>query len=191
MHGETAEKIITTANSLMVERGYSGFSYADVSDVVGISKASIHHHFPTKCGLAVAVLADHRARLLEAMETMDQQIENPLGRLQAYLNHWEVCIRERKMTFCVAAVLACELPSLPEEVRAQVTAHFEALCAWLERTLSDGVKRGVVRLLDSVTIEAQTLMALVHGAMLSARASGNSELFRLVTAAALGRISGS
>ncbi len=27
--------------------GYNGFSYADIAEVVGIRKTSIHHHFPT------------------------------------------------------------------------------------------------------------------------------------------------
>lgn len=39
----------------MVQRGYSAFSYTDISEAIGIRKASIHHYFPTKAGLSVAV----------------------------------------------------------------------------------------------------------------------------------------
>src|SRR5258707_7828696 len=56
MQGETAERILKVAEALMIERGYSAFSYADISEAVEIKKPSIHHHFPTKAGLAAAVL---------------------------------------------------------------------------------------------------------------------------------------
>ena len=183
-----AERILKTAQALMIERGYSAFSYADISEAVEIKKPSIHHHFPTKAGLAAAVLRAHRERLVEGTEQLDQQIENPWKRLQAYVQYWEGCIREQTIPFCVAALMGAELPSLPEEVQAEVRLHFKALGDWLERTLKAGVKMGVIKLQYSAATEAQTLMAVVHGAMLSARATGSSDVFKVVTGAALKRI---
>jgi TetR/AcrR family transcriptional repressor of nem operon len=188
MQGEMAERILKTAEALMVERGYSAFSYADISEAVKIRKPSIHHHFPTKAGLAAAVLRAHRGRLVEGTEQLDRQIANPWKRLQAYVQHWEACIRGRTVPFCVAALMGAELPSLPEEVQAEVRLHFSALGEWLERTLKAGVKAGVIKLQDSAASEAQTLMAVVHGAMLSARATDGCDVFRIVTGAALKRI---
>lgn len=188
MQGEMAERILKTAETLMVERGYSAFSYADIAEAVEIRKPSIHHHFPTKAGLAVAVLKAHREKTIQGTEQLDRQIENPLKRLQAYVQYWEGCIRGRSVPFCVAALMAAELPSLPEEVQAEVGLHFDALHGWLERTLKAGVKAGVIKLHDPAATEAQTLMAIVHGAMLSARASGSCGVFQLVTNAALKRL---
>jgi TetR/AcrR family transcriptional regulator, transcriptional repressor for nem operon len=188
MHGETAERILKTAEALMIERGYSAFSYADISEAVEIKKPSIHHHFPTKAGLAAAVLRAHRERTIEGTEQLDREIENPRKRLHAYIQYWEACIRGGSVSFCVAALMGAELPSLPEEVQAEVHLHFRALSEWLERTLRAGVKAGVIKLRDSAATEAQTLMAVVHGAMLSARATGNCDVFKLVTGAALKRL---
>lgn len=188
MQGEMAERILKTAEALMVERGYSAFSYADIADAVKIRKPSIHHHFPTKAGLVVAVLKSYRKRLIEATEILDSQIKNPWKRLEAYVQYWEGCIRDRTAPFCIAALLAAELPSLPEEVQAEVTLHFQTLSGWMERVLNEGVKASVIHLQAPAATEAQTLMAIVHGAMLSARATGNCEVFQLVTGAALTRI---
>lgn len=188
MQVDTAERILKTAETLMIERGYSAFSYADISEAVEIRKASIHHHFPTKAGLAVAVLKAHREKLIEGTEQLDLQIANPWKRLHAYVQYWEGCIRGRTVPFCVAALMGAELPSLPEEVQAEVRLHFGALSEWLERTLRAGVKTGVIKLQDSAPSEAQTLMAVVHGAMLSARAMGDCDVFRTVTTTALKRI---
>jgi TetR/AcrR family transcriptional regulator, transcriptional repressor for nem operon len=188
MQGDTAERILKVAKALMVERGYSAFSYADISEAVEIRKASIHHHFPTKAGLAAAVLKAHRQALLEATESLDRQIEDPFARLRAYIQYWEGCIRDRTVPFCVAAMLGAELPALPEEVQAEVRHYFTALSGWLEKTLKAGVKKRVIKLQGSAAMEAQVLMAVVHGAMLSARATETPEVFHIVTHAALKRI---
>lgn len=45
------EQILTSAQRLVQQRGFNGFSYADIADEVGIRKASLHHYFPTKTDL--------------------------------------------------------------------------------------------------------------------------------------------
>lgn len=188
MRSEMSERILKSAEALMIERGYSAFSFADISEAVGIRKPSIHHHFPTKATLAAAVLKAHREKTIHGTEELDRNIEDPWRRLQAYVQYWEGCIRGGTVSFCVAALMGAELPSLPEEVQREVHLHFKALSGWLERTLKTGVKAGVIKLEDSAAVEAQTLMAVVHGAMLSARATSNCDVFKLVTGAALKRL---
>src|ERR1700744_2198358 len=84
MQGETAERILQTANLLLIDRGYSAFSYADIAEAVKIRKASIHHHFPTKAGLVVAVLRAHRQNIAAAMGRLDKESYNPLARIRNY-----------------------------------------------------------------------------------------------------------
>jgi len=188
VQGETAERILKAADALMTDRGYSAFSYADVSEAVDIRKASIHHHFPTKADLATAVLRARHERLVEGTELLDQQIGDPLARIEAYVHYWEGCIRDRTMEFCVAVLMGAELPSLPKQVQKEVRLYFKALGEWLEKTLRAGVQQRVIKLQESAATEAQTLMAIVHGAMLSARASGNCDIFKTITDAALKRL---
>ncbi|MEZ2347249.1 TetR/AcrR family transcriptional regulator [Terriglobus sp. RCC_193] len=188
MKGETADRILSSARQLMTERGYSAFSYADIADAIGITKASIHFHYATKAALAVAVLRAHRQGLVQSMETLDTNFPNPAQRLQTYVKYWEGCIRDRSISFCVAALLAAELPSLPDKVQAEVRLHFQDLAAWIQRTMVAGAQHGSIRLESSIESEAQLFMATVHGAMLSARVSGNCEVFQLATDAALKRI---
>ncbi len=189
MQGETADRILQTAKTLIAELGYSGFSYADIAEAVQIRKASIHHHFPTKANLVVAVLRAHRERLLQGTQLLTQQTDDPMARLQAYVQYWEGCIRDKSQPFCIAALLAAELPSLPDDVRAEVQRHFVALNEWIRQTLEEGLQRRTLKLQGTPEDEAQMLMATVHGAMLSARALGRCEVFQAVTAGALQRIS--
>jgi TetR/AcrR family transcriptional regulator, transcriptional repressor for nem operon len=189
MQGETAERILEAANTLLIDRGYSAFSYADIAETVKIRKASIHHHFPTKAGLVVAVLRRHRARISEGMKALDDQIDNPLVRIKNYFKYWEGCIEGRTLSFCIGALLGAEMPSLPEEVQAEVRLHFSMLTEWFERTLKAASKIRAIHLQGTVATEAQMLIAVLHGAMLSARATSNRDVFRSLSQTALNRIS--
>ncbi|MDH8172912.1 DUF417 family protein [Klebsiella pneumoniae] len=44
----TYDKILRLTDTLIQQRGFLGFSYADLEKEIGIRKASIHHHFPGK-----------------------------------------------------------------------------------------------------------------------------------------------
>ena len=189
MQGETAERILDAANALLIDRGYSAFSYADIADTVKIRKASIHHHFPTKAGLVAAVLRRHRARITEGMKALDDQFENPLVRIKNYFKYWEGCIAGKTLSFCIGALLASEMPSLPDEVQAEVRLHFSMLTEWFERTLKAGTKARAIHLHGTVATEAQMLIAVLHGAMLSARATNSSDVFRALSQAEMNRIS--
>src|ERR1700744_3409834 len=140
MQGKTAERILDAANALLIDRGYSAFSYADIAQAVKIRKASIHHHFPTKAGLVVAVLQRHRARISGGMEALDQQFDNPLIRIKNYFKYWEGGIEGKTLSFCIGALLGAEMPSLPKELQVEVRLHFSMLTKWFERTLKAGLK---------------------------------------------------
>jgi TetR/AcrR family transcriptional repressor of nem operon len=184
----TSEKILGTAQSLIVAGGYNGFSYADISAAIGIRKASIHHHFPTKAEL-VAVLVDRYRQQAEAgLNSLRDQLSSPAEQLQGYLNFWQTCIRDASLPFCICALLASEMQMLPEEVASRVRAHFHSLARWLASVLKTGAEQGVFQLDKQPEQEAQMLMASVHGAMLSARAFNDPGLFGAIVTPQITRL---
>jgi TetR/AcrR family transcriptional regulator, transcriptional repressor for nem operon len=187
MDSNTAVRIRESAHDLIAERGYFGFSYADIAEVVGIRKASIHHHFPSKVDLVVATLQEYRSNLVEAAGGLNKSVAEPLQRLKLYVHHWEECVRSNHRPICIAALLSAELPALPEEIQAEVQLHFKYLARWVRATLKEGVSHGSIHLQHSVEVESQSFVALVHGAMMSARAFGAVNIFTSITKAALDR----
>ncbi|MBZ5794937.1 TetR/AcrR family transcriptional regulator [Burkholderia contaminans] len=184
----TAGRILEAGRQLIMRRGYSGFSYADIADAIDIRKASIHHHFPTKADLAVAVLQQSQAKFDADMALLDASGADALVQMRAYIGYWERCIVDDSAPFCVAGMLGAELPALPDEVARAVKAHFDDLAAWLVRVLEAGVKDGIVQPGVSVQTEVATFVSLVYGAMLAARAYGNAGMFRDVTGGAVERL---
>ena len=188
MEQTTSERILDVAQSLVVAGGYNGFSYADISDAIGIRKASIHHHFPTKAEL-VQVLVDRYTQRAEAgLASLGKHVPGPAEQLQAYLNYWQTCILDASEPFCVCAMLACEMQMLPDTVASHVRRHFENLAAWLASVLKAGAEQKLFRLNGSPEEEAQILMACVHGAMLSARALGQPSLFAAIVGPQVARL---
>ena len=45
---QTRERIRTVAGDLYVLRGHDGFSFGDIADTIGTTRANIHHHFGSK-----------------------------------------------------------------------------------------------------------------------------------------------
>ncbi len=184
----TSEKILDTAQSLIVAGGYNGFSYADIAAAVGIGKASIHHHFPTKAELVSALVDRYRRQVEAGLKFLREQSSSPAEQLQAYLNYWQACIDDASLPFCVCAMLAGEMQMLPEDVASRVRGHFQSLAGWLESVLQAGAEQGLLRLNGRPEDEAQMLMASVHGAMLSARAFSAPRLFGAITTPLLTRM---
>jgi len=176
----TADDILSCARSLIIAGGYDSFSYADISEVVGIRKASIHHHFPAKADLVRTLVARYREEAEAGIAELERNVPDPVGQLTAYTGYWEACIGDASAPFCVCALLATQIPVLPEEVAREVRAHFRALSAWLASVLERGARQGSLRLDGPARAEAETVLATVHGAMLSARAYGDAAMFGVV-----------
>ncbi len=172
-----AAEIVACARALLAVGGYNSFSYADISAAVHISKASIHHHFPSKAELVRKLLVLYREESRLGLAGMEQQITDPAAQLRAYTGYWAACIRDGSSPFCVCAMLAAELPAIPAEVADEVRGHFQDLSAWLTTVLTRGSAKGVFALKTNPETEALRFMATVHGAMLSARAYGDPEIF--------------
>ena len=183
-----AAEIAACARSLIALRGYNGFSYADIAEAVGITKASIHHHFPSKAELVRSVVAAYRAEAIAGLAALAAQMPDPAIRLQAWTRFWQDCLRERTLPFCICAMLATEMPTIPEDVGAEVRGHFDDLSQWLAATLADGARTGQFTLRAAPAAEALGFMAAIHGAMVAARAYGDAAVFTSISQGLLDRL---
>ncbi|WP_062017952.1 TetR/AcrR family transcriptional regulator [Aureimonas sp. AU4] len=184
----TFEDILNCTRRLIAAGGYNGFSYADISEVVGIRKASIHHHFPSKADLVQKLVAWHRAQAEAGLAKLVDARPDPVDQLRAYADHWAACVADPTMSFCICALLATEMPVLPAEVVTEVKAYFRGLSEWMTGVMERGHAQGKLFLSETPRIEAEAFMATVHGAMLSARAYGDPAVYRTVTGPILDRL---
>lgn len=186
---DTANKLIAEASKLIVNAGYNGFSYADLAEILGIRKPSIHHHFPSKVDLVVAVVERQRAAIQAQIEALESGTPDAMAQLLAYVGYWKRCIEDQSAPFCLAGVLAVELPGLPAQVGAAVQGHFNDLGRWLQRVMALGVEQGTIRLELEPETSSQFFQTAVYGAMVMARAYDDPAKFTFVVDAFLARMS--
>ncbi|GAC1431768.1 MAG: TetR/AcrR family transcriptional regulator [Chloroflexota bacterium] len=176
----TDRQILDAAQSLMQVRGYNAFSYADISDEVGVRKATIHYHFPGKADLARAVVARYRADTRAMMDAIDRETRDPRAKIEQYIALYGAMVHGGPR-ICLCAVLAAETPTLPAAVQSEVRGFFADHEAWLGGVLAEGVAAGTLRLPGRVEGAVLLLRAGIEGAMLTARAHGDPARFDAVT----------
>ncbi|MBA2711267.1 MAG: TetR/AcrR family transcriptional regulator [Tatlockia sp.] len=164
-------EILDCAQSLIQKRGYNGFSYADISSKVGIRKASIHHHFPTKVDLAIAIIERYGEDFDTYLATINGQ-NDWLKKIELYTEVYKTVLSEDKL--CLCGMLASDMDSLPEEVKMKVRNFLSVNADWLADILAANTKLSKIRIIN---ISWQILNQLQGGLML-ARILENPSLFK-------------
>src|ERR1700690_1820272 len=88
-----ARAILDAAERLAQTRGYNGFSYADVAAQIGVTKASLHYHFPSKAELGRALIERYHVGFTEALGTIDREVGEPCGKLERYVALYDAVMR--------------------------------------------------------------------------------------------------
>jgi AcrR family transcriptional regulator len=132
------DAIIRTVNLLLAEKGFEAMTVDEVAASVGIAKASLYKHFPSKEDLAAAAMVSVMRRAQDFIATLPADAA-PLENLRAVVR-WTMEVK-----------LAGEMPSLPSQnskLRAALVGNrdymdglmevSDALGAWIEAAQEQG-----------------------------------------------------
>jgi TetR/AcrR family transcriptional repressor of nem operon len=172
---DTKTRILDSAERLVQSRGFNGFSYADVATELGITKASLHHHFASKAELGRALIERYADRFGAALEQIDAVDADAPAKLDAYARIYADVLRKKRM--CLCGMLAAEYDTLPGPMRDAVVAFFDDNEAWLTRVFEQGEAEGSLHLDGSAHEAARALVGGLEGAMLVARPYGDVTRF--------------
>lgn len=173
----TATKILDLAEQLAQRRGFAGFSYADIAARLGITKASLHYHFPSKAGLGCALIERYQTVFDRALNAISSDARaNASTKLRRYVALYEdVMVRDR---MCLCGMLAAEYETLPEQMQHGLRRFFDANEHWLTVLLEKGRTEEAVMFSGSARDRARVLLGTLEGAMLIARVYGDAKRFR-------------
>ena len=100
---ERESLIIETVNHLLATKGYDAMTVDEIADTVGIAKASLYRHFPSKEALGMAALVDIMHKALEVINQLNATEQTAIDKLKA-LTQWAMRLK-----------LAQKMPNLPSE----------------------------------------------------------------------------
>ena len=132
------DAIIQAVNRLLAEKGFDLMTVDEVAAEVGIAKASLYKHFPSKEDLAAAAMVRVLGKAQAFLDTLPADAP-PLAQLQAVVR-WMMALQ-----------LAGQMPSLPSQnssLRARLMANSayldllmavsDRIGAWIEAAQHEG-----------------------------------------------------
>lgn len=173
MKQNTAQQILDVAQSMVRNRGYSAFSYADIAQEIGIRKASIHYHFPSKDVLVKELVKRYREILERKCQIIEQQIITPQEQLKEFVSLYRDGLQDNQI--CLCGMLTADFVVLNSEIQAELKTFFSVTESWLTRLLKRGSEAEAWQSSQSYEYEAKTIIATLQGAQLLSRAIDDGE----------------
>lgn len=184
---DTKAALLDSAENAIRSRGFDGFSYADLAAEVGIRKASIHHHFPTKADLALALIARYSENFFAKLDQISETHPTGGARLKAYVSACRDALDGgRKLCLCVAFCTGRD--GLSADVLARLDSFHRTLSAWLGEVFAAGEADNSIADVMECGAEAHACLAQMEGAQLMSRAAQDAGRFDAAVARLLQRI---
>lgn len=173
---DTKTQLLDSAERAARERGYDGFSYADIAEEVGIRKASIHYHYPSKSDLGLALIQRYREGLRIELDGISTRGKNAGAKLLAYLKFYRSAMTEGS-TVCLCVAFAISRDSLAHPILKELDGFHDDSIKWLSEVYTSAIEDKSIANVGTPEHEAATTLALVEGAQLIARSAKNMKRF--------------
>jgi len=172
----TRRRLLDVAARAFQARGYHATSTHDIMREAGVTGGALHHHFPTKKALGLAVIRERVAQAVEetwiepvrSARTAEDGMRDVFARVAATLDD------RGRVLGCPLNNLALELSLADREFQSAIRNVFEDWQAALAQRLRADQAAGASRNADPEGL-ATLIVALCSGAMAMAKANQSSE----------------
>lgn len=127
----TRERIVEAADQLFYQRGFEATSFADVAEIVGISRGNFYYHFKSKDDILEAVIELRLANTRAMLRRWEDEGGDPAGRIACFIHI--LIANQAKITLygCPVGTLVAELGKLDHVAQTRATALFTLFRDWL------------------------------------------------------------
>jgi TetR/AcrR family transcriptional repressor of nem operon len=127
----TRERIVEAADMLFYQRGFEHTSFADIADVVKISRGNFYFHFKTKDQILDAVIDQRIANTWAMLEGWERESPSPADRIRSFINIVITNRAQIKRFGCPVGTLTSELAKLDHVSRSEAKKLFLLFREWL------------------------------------------------------------
>jgi TetR/AcrR family transcriptional regulator, transcriptional repressor for nem operon len=179
---DTREQLIESTRELLWERGYVGTSPKAIQQRSGAGQGSMYHHFDGKHGLALAAIERNAADLVARAEADLGGPGSVTERVGRYMRRERAALRG-----CPVGRLTMDPDVMADqELRRPVADAFAAVRARLAAVLAAGRENGELDPSVDPAAVATTLIAVLQGGYVLARAAGSADTYPQAVEGALG-----
>ncbi len=177
----TKGKILDASQGLIQRVGVNAMSYQHISDVVGIQKASIHYHFPTKEKLIEALIDRYSEGFFALVESIVSSGLNPETKFRRFCLLFEGMLSQgEKGKICLCAILGAEIGTLGPVAIEKIHRFYRECEKQLAGILDEGRDEKNFEFAGDSQSMANLIFSLLYGAMLVARAEEGTQRFSSV-----------
>lgn len=178
---DTRTKILDVAEELIQRVGFNAMSYKHISDSVGISKASIHHHFHKKENLLNDLLdrchvsyGSNYRKIVEGNGTAPDKLRELAGVFEDGL---------KKQQLCIVGTISSDLNTLQDSSCDILKTTIRKTVEIFSVAFEQGRKEGSLSFSGTDKDAAYGFFSFLLGAQISTRAYGGEDFFRSATEA--------
>jgi len=161
----TKDKIMDSAEGYIRSHGFNNFSFRDIAADIGIKSASVHYHFPTKDALGEAVTERYIEKVMIFLSDPVTAAASAEDGAERFISLFRNALRVEEQ-MCLCGMLAAEIDSLNEPVKAVVRTFFNEIEGWLGAFLASNHPE---QSQDVIRGRARSAIAALEGALLMAR----------------------
>lgn len=129
----TREEIVGVADDLFYRRGFDHTSFADIAELVKISRGNFYHHFKTKDDILEAVIQKRLADRNAMLERWEIEGKTPAERIGSFIDILIVNGDKIKLYGCPIGTLTSELAKLNHPAQPDAGRLFTLFRTWLRR----------------------------------------------------------
>jgi TetR/AcrR family transcriptional regulator, transcriptional repressor for nem operon len=170
---DTKTEILDLAENLLLDRGFNGFSYADISSVLGIKNAAVHYYFPTKSDLGIAVIQRAKERFTDWTRGERMSGRSAAEKLEAFFRLY-LRFLEAGQQVCLGGALETDFKTLPAEMQVETQKFASAFLVWMEGVLEEGREKRIFSFPGEAKDQAVLILSSLQGALQMTRAAGPS-----------------
>ena len=179
---DARERLLESCQALMHEKGYTAVGVGEICSQAGVNKGSFYYFFPSKQDLALAVIDQFGAANEAQLSKVLESDAPPLERLalffdESYRAHRDSRAACGKLLGCPIGNLALEMGSQDEVLRERLRTVLDAQIDRFAAVLQEAIDRGDLPPQDARGTAA-SLMALIEGTLMLAKASDDTEVLR-------------
>lgn len=129
----TRAHIVEAADRLFYRQGYEHTSFADIADIVQISRGNFYYYFKTKDEILDAVIEARLASTQKMLERWEIDGETPADRIRSFIHILIANRDDIKHYGCPVGTLCSELAKLNHASKAEASRLFTLFRTWLHR----------------------------------------------------------
>lgn len=175
-HTDTREHILSTAEPLVLGKGFTALGLTELLSAAGVPKGSFYHYFRSKEQFGQALLeryfANYDARLASHFAAEPGRMRD---RLLSYFAGWitQACQADSHGS-CLAVKLAGEVCDLSEPMREALAVGMAQVCARLADAIARAAAEGSLAACADPAALADALYAMWLGAALRTKVMRDS-----------------